>query len=37
MNRPLWPVMFLGVLLVLFSGCDESEQEKANRSQAQVA
>jgi hypothetical protein len=29
--------MFLGVLLVLFSGCDESEQEKANRSQAQAA
>ena len=37
MNRPFWSVMFLGVLSVLFSGCDESEQEKANRSQAQVA
>ena len=37
MNRPFWSVMFLGVLSVIFSGCDEDEQEKANRSQAQVA
>ena len=37
MNRPFWSVMFLGVLSVVLSGCDESEQEKANRSQAQAA